>query len=93
MSVDVTAPPTFTGLSVENDLPVSYPIDNLEQLLGWSTNDKADPGQAYSIATVKHTPKLRKPGTPSTLVCHDMKGGYLDDRWAVGTCFSSLTAC
>ena len=70
----------FEGPSIENGQPVSYPIKDFDQLMKWRANDPSDPGQLFSVATVPHNPKIVSEGSTKTLLCHDMKGGYLNDR-------------
>ena len=81
--VDFEKETKFKGRSVEDGLPVTKPLYDLEELLAWIPNDASDAGQVYSVASVpyfgKHIPK----GSYKTLVCHDMEGGYLDDRYGV----------
>ena len=73
----------FKGPSVQGDLPISYPLNNLDQLLEWKPNDPEDHGQLFSVASVPHSPKIISETATKTLMCHDMKGGYLNDRFAL----------
>lgn len=56
--------------------PTTSPINSLEQLLLWR------PG--FDEFSVSHVP-LKKcthdAKKPKTMVCHDMKGGYIEDRY------------
>lgn len=70
----------FRGRSVENGLPVTKPLCNLEDLLAWKTDGSPDKGQSFSIASVPYHGKYIPDDEPRTLVCHDMAGGYLGDR-------------
>ena len=79
--VDLQQASQFIGHSVEDSLPVSIPLNTLEELFSWVPNDPEDYGQFFSIATELHNPKVVPKGAPKTLVCHDMKGGYLSDRF------------
>lgn len=80
LPVDLIKPTQFTGRSVESGVPVTLPLKTLEELFAWEPNDLNDKGQPYSVATVPHCPKLIPSDAVKTLVCHDMMGGYLQDR-------------
>ena len=81
VTVDVNKSVQFFGASVENDQPISYPLSSVEQLLSWKAHDVSDRGQFFSVATVPHNPKIKDKFATQTLLCHDMKGGYLPDRY------------
>lgn len=70
----------FTGFNIEGGLPVTCPLDNLDDLLSWEADDLHDPGQSFSISNVPYIGKEIPDGSSKTLVCHDMQGGYVDDR-------------
>ncbi len=66
-----------SGFDPETGAPVSRPLKTLEEVLSWRQGF-----DFFNVATVPLTEHCRKmEKRPRTLVCHDMKGGYIEDRF------------
>ncbi|XP_072795842.1 cytosolic endo-beta-N-acetylglucosaminidase isoform X7 [Vicugna pacos] len=63
--------------------PISFYLSSLEELLAWTP----DVEEGFNVAL--GPPECRQPplssGRPRTLICHDMMGGYLDDKFIQGS--------
>ncbi|MCO5573916.1 hypothetical protein L7F22_027692 [Adiantum nelumboides] len=65
-------------------MPESYPLKTLDELEDFSYLDSFHFPFNKSSVPLKCIP-TRTPERPRLLVCHDMKGGYQDDRWVQGS--------
>ena len=59
----------------ETGQPQAHPLDTWEEVLSW----KAIDAETFRAAVPLY-PNNRLPKRPRTIVCHDMEGGYLQDR-------------
>ncbi|KAM9209498.1 cytosolic endo-beta-N-acetylglucosaminidase isoform 1-T1 [Dugong dugon] len=63
--------------------PVSFYLSSLEELLAWTPSIEDSFNVALGPPVCRQPPLSSR--RPRTLVCHDMMGGYLDDRFIQGS--------
>lgn len=61
--------------------PVSFFLSGLEELLAWHPSSD-DEFNVCAVPLAQRQPPLHS-RRPRTLLCHDMRGGYLEDRCVV----------
>ncbi|CAN1253780.1 Cytosolic endo-beta-N-acetylglucosaminidase 1 [Linum perenne] len=66
-------------------IPISYPLKTLEELESRAYFDSFHyPFNKSYVPLQSRSPPLPLPNRPRLLVCHDMQGGYVDDKWVQG---------
>ncbi|GMI87311.1 Endo-beta-N-acetyglucosaminidase 85B [Hibiscus trionum] len=63
-------------------IPISYPIKTLEELHSRSYFSSFH--YPFNKSSVPLRPNSASSQRPKILVCHDMQGGYVDDKWVQG---------
>lgn len=75
-----------SGFDPETGAPISRPLKTLEELFSWRQGF-----DFFNVATVPLTEQNRTvEKRPRTLVCHDMKGGYIEDRFVQALYFEQF---
>ncbi|XP_036853109.2 cytosolic endo-beta-N-acetylglucosaminidase isoform X2 [Manis javanica] len=62
--------------------PLSFYLSSLEELLAWTPNVEDSFNVAWEPCACRQPPLSSR--RPRTLFCHDMMGGYLDDKFIQG---------
>lgn len=76
-------PPPFNPR--EPAIPISYPLKTLEELESRSYFESFHfPFNKSKLTLQSATSNNDFPQRPRILVCHDMQGGYVDDKWIQG---------
>ncbi|XP_005884376.1 PREDICTED: cytosolic endo-beta-N-acetylglucosaminidase [Myotis brandtii] len=67
--------------------PISFYLSSLEELLAWTPG--VEDGFNVALVPAQDRQPPLSSGRPRTLLCHDMMGGYLDDRFIQGSAAES----
>lgn len=84
----ISTPVSARYFDTKTTEPISFFLSSLEELLSWQP-DGNDEFNVSAVPLAKRQPPLHSK-RPRTLVCHDMRGGYLEDRCVLGEVTAEL---
>lgn len=71
-------------------LPQSYALRSMNQLRDWTPSSYNDP---FNIASIALQPRKIRALKPRLILCHDMAGGYKEDKYIQGNSYDSIYYC
>ena len=76
--------PDQTSLKKQKPFGEFYPLESLQELLQWVPNQDYIHREVYIAYERLYKKQMESDSRQKILCCHDMMGGYLDDRFMMG---------
>jgi hypothetical protein len=77
-------------LQKDSLLPQSYALKSMNQLRDWTPSNNDD---TFNIPSIALQPRKTSALKPRLILCHDMAGGYKEDKYIQGNDYASIYYC